>query len=155
MLENTDHVRHDLMIAGLNPMFTLNFIGPGVQSASFVTPDDDVTLFLHCHVAAHDKAGMIGSLVVGKGGANMKLAQAAPAAKTVEGVGVVVAVVPRMGRLIVNHEEIKDYMAAMEMSYQVAAPSLLEGIEPGDKIAFTIDTAVSTITAVKVMQKAK
>jgi Cu/Ag efflux protein CusF len=154
VLENEDAIRHDLMIPGLNPMFTLNFIGPAAQSASFVTPDADVTLFLHCHVPAHDKAGMIGSLVVGKGGEPVRVAQAQPA-KTVEGVGVVVATVPRMGRLIVNHDEIKGFMAAMEMSYPVAPPELLGGLNPGDKIAFTVDTAASTITAIRVVERAR
>ena len=46
-------------------------------------------------------------------------------------------------------------MAAMEMSYQVVSPALLEQLNPGDKIAFTIDTAASAITTIKVMQKAK
>ena len=38
--------------------------------------------------------------------------------------------VPGVGRLIVNHEEIKGFMAAMEMSYPVAPPSLLFPIWP-------------------------
>jgi len=45
-------------------------------SARFVTPDEDVTLFFHCHVATHDKVGMKGRLVVGKGGEPKRLAQA-------------------------------------------------------------------------------
>jgi len=73
----------------------------------------------------------------------------------VHGVGVVIATVPRAGRLIVNHEEIKDFMAAMEMSYPVAPPSLLNGINPGDKISFTIDAAQSTITAIEVIERAR
>ena len=69
MLENTDEVRHDLMIPGLNPIFALNVIGPDDdRRRRFVTPDEDVTLFLHCHVPAHDKVGMVGKLVVGQGG---------------------------------------------------------------------------------------
>ena len=162
-LENNDEIRHDLMIPGLNPTFALNFVGPDVERARFVTPDADVTLFFHCHVAAHDKVGMVGSLVVGKGGAPQRLAQtpavaqaeAARRTKTVHGVGVVIAAVPRAGRVIVNHEEIKDFMAAMEMSYPVAPPSLLNGINPGDKISFTIDAAQSTITAIEVIERAR
>lgn len=165
VLENNDEIRHDLMIPGLNPIFALNFVGPDVERARFVTPDADVTLFFHCHVAAHDKVGMVGSLVVGKGGAPQQLAQApaaaqtqgqAPAAaKSVQGVGVVIAAVPRVGRLIVNHEEIKNFMAAMEMSYPVTPPSLLNGINPGDKISFTIDAGQSTITAIEVIERAR
>ena len=44
VLENTDAVRHALMLPGLNPMFVLEFTGRGVKSLRFVTPDEDVTL---------------------------------------------------------------------------------------------------------------
>ncbi len=159
ILENTDEVRHDLMIPGLNPMFALNVLGPDVASARFVTPDEDVTLFLHCHVAIHDKVGMIGKLIVGKGGEPKILAQAlmpaADAAKSYYGTGIVIAAVPRVGRLIVNHEEIKGFMAAMEMSYPVTPPSLLNGLNPGDKIGFTIDPGKSMITAIEVIEAAR
>ena len=50
VLDNTDAVRHALMLPGLNPMFTLEFTGPGLNSLRFVTPDEDVTLEFHCHV---------------------------------------------------------------------------------------------------------
>ena len=157
VLENNDEIRHDLMIPGLNPIFAINFVGPDTESARFVTPDEDVTLFFHCHVPAHDKVGMSGSLVVGKGGAP-RLAQATTPggqASTVQGVGVVIAAVPRVGRLIVNHEEIKGFMAAMEMSYPVTPPSLLSDLNPGDKIGFTIDPQKSTITAIEVIERAR
>jgi FtsP/CotA-like multicopper oxidase with cupredoxin domain/Cu/Ag efflux protein CusF len=158
VLENNDEIRHDLMIPGLAPIFTVNFVGPDVERARFVTPDEDVTLFFHCHVAVHDKVGMTGSLVVGKGGAPRVAQAAAPksdAATSVHGVGMVIAAVPRVGRLIVNHEEIKGFMAAMEMSYPVTPPSLLNGINPGDKIGFTIDPAKSVITAIEVIERAR
>ncbi len=158
VLDNTDEIRHDLMIPGLNPMFVLNVLGPDVASSRFVTPDEDVTLFLHCHIPAHDKVGMIGALVVGKGGEPKTLAQAPPVpgpAKTYRGVGIVVAAVPRVGRLIVNHEEIKGFMGPMEMSYPVTPPSLLNGLNPGDKIGFTIDAGKSAITAIEVIEAAK
>jgi Cu/Ag efflux protein CusF len=99
---------------------------------------------------------MVGTLIVGKGGAPKILAQA-PAAdvKTHQGIGVVIATIPRMNRLIVNHEEIKGFMAAMEMSYPVAPPTLLNGINPGDKIGFTIDAGKSAIVAIDVIEAAK
>ncbi len=68
VLENTDAVRHALMLPGLNPMFMLEFRGRAVKSLRFVTPDEDVTLEFHCHVETHEKMGMHGRLVVGKGG---------------------------------------------------------------------------------------
>ena len=48
-------------------------------------------------------------------------------------------ILPRKGRLVVDHEEIPDFMAAMEMSYLVNPTSLLQTINPGDKVRFTID----------------
>jgi hypothetical protein len=53
VLENSDSVRHDLMIPGLNPMFMLDFAGPGTRTARFVTPDQDITLDFHCHAPTH------------------------------------------------------------------------------------------------------
>ena len=158
LLENEDSVRHDFMIAGLSPMFSLNFVGPGVQSARFISPDADVTLSFHCHVAAHDKVGMTGEIVVGRGGkpelqVNIIQAQA-QATGSVEGVGVVIATIPRSNRLIIDHEEIRGFMAAMEMSYPVVDPGLLDGVEAGDRIGFTIDRATNRITAVKTLRKA-
>lgn len=157
ILENLDEVRHDLMVPGLNPLFALNFVGPDVESAKFVTPDEDITLFFHCHVPGHDRVGMAGRIVVGKGGEPLRLAQAQPEveATTVHGVGVVIAAVPRAGRLIVDHEEIKGYMSAMEMSYPVAQPALLDGLNPGDRVGFTIDRAKSTIVALEVLERAR
>ena len=55
----------------------------------------------------------------------------------------------------VKHEEIKGFMAAMEMSYPVAPPSLLNGLNAGDKIQFTIDGGNSTITGIRVIEYIK
>ena len=55
-------------------------------------------------------------------------------------VGDVVAVESRKSRLILTHGEIKGFMAAMEeMSFMVTPSTLLQGIEPGNKVRFTID----------------
>ncbi len=141
VLENTDTVRHALMLPGLNPMFTLEFTGRGVKSLRFVTPDEDVTLEFHCHVPSHEQFGMLGELIVGKGG--KPPAREAPpqgTARLFEGIGVVVAVDPRKSRLVLTHGEIKGFMAAMvEMSFMVIPATLLNGIEPGDRVRFTID----------------
>jgi Cu/Ag efflux protein CusF/uncharacterized cupredoxin-like copper-binding protein len=141
VLENTDAVRHALMLPGLNPMFLLEFTGRGVRSFRFVTPDEDVTLEFHCHVPTHEQMGMLGELIVGKGG--KPPAREAPppgTARLFEGIGVVVAVEQRKNRLVLTHGEIKGFMAAMvEMSFMVTPATLLKGIEPGDKVRFTID----------------
>ena len=143
VLENTDAVRHALMLPGLNPMFTLEFTGRGIKGLRFVTPDEDVTLEFHCHVPTHEQLGMLGELIVGKGG---KKEPALPAGKLVaakrlfEGVGVIVAVQPRKSRLVLTHEEIKGFMAPMiEMSFKVTPAALLQGLEPEDNVRFTID----------------
>jgi manganese oxidase len=156
VMENTDSIRHDLMIPGLSPMFALNFVGPGIQNARFVTPDEDVSLMFHCHVAVHDKHGMMGQLIVGAGGEPTRLAQSGSKgeATTYSGVGRVIAALPRMNRLIINHEEIPGFMAAMEMSYPVSSSALLSGIDSGDQIRFTIDPAANQITEIEVLQTA-
>lgn len=157
VLENTDEIRHDLMIPGLNPIFVLNVVGPKVVSGRFVAPDEDVTLFLHCHIPAHDKVGMVGTLIVGRGGepkATSQTVTPSSAQRSFQGVGVVIATVPRAGRLIVNHEEIRGFMGAMEMSFPVTPASLLNGLNAGDRIQFTIDAARSVITSLEVVEPA-
>jgi FtsP/CotA-like multicopper oxidase with cupredoxin domain/Cu/Ag efflux protein CusF len=158
VLENTDEIRHDLMIPGLNPIFALNVVGPKTISGRFVTPDEDITLFMHCHLPAHDKVGMVGRLVVGRGSEMRTVLSPAtrPAADAMfVGVGSVIGSLQREGRLIVNHEAIAGFMAAMEMSYPVATPSLLRGVNPGDRIEFTIDAGRAIITAIKVTAPAR
>jgi Cu/Ag efflux protein CusF len=170
LFENQDEVRHDIMLNGLNPGFEVNLAGRGTASARFVTPDQDITLKFHCHVPMHDRVGMIGEFVVGKGSPPVaQVAQVAapvpnapaPATspqaatpQTTDGVGTVIATVPRMNRIIVDHEEIPGVMAAMEMSYPVDPPSLLDGLTPGDRVQFTLDVASSKVTSLKVLQHA-
>ena len=149
VLENTDAVRHALMLPGLNPMFMLEFTGRGRRSARFVTPDEDITLDFHCHVETHEKMGMHGSLIVGKGGEPAALAAPPPEAKRLyQGIGVIVAVMPRKNRLVLDHEEIEGFMAAMEMSYMVTSAALLDGMNPGDRVRFTIDADKRAIVEV-------
>jgi FtsP/CotA-like multicopper oxidase with cupredoxin domain/Cu/Ag efflux protein CusF len=137
VLENGDSVRHELMIPGLNPMFMLEFAGPGVRTARFVTPDEDVTLPFHCHVPTHEEMGMHGELIVGRGGSAKP--EETASGHLHEGEGVVISVDPRKGRLVVDHKEIPGFMAAMVMNYQVTPPTLLQGLKAGERIRFTID----------------
>lgn len=186
ILENTDEIRHDFMIPGLDPMVTINFVGPAEEQTTFVTPDADVTLIYHCHVSTHERHGMLGYLIVGKGselapgqaegivpaerleallaadvqgsvaptGAAEPAAPAAPP-KIVTGTGIVVSTIPRSRQLIVNGDEIPGYMAAMIMGYTVATPSLLDGLNPQDRVSFTIDAQSNTITDIEVLQRAQ
>ena len=141
VLENTDSVRHALMLPGLNPMFTLEFTGPEVRSLRFVTPDEDVTLEFHCHVPTHEQQGMLGELIVGKGGKPPEQEVITPGtARLFDGIGGVVAVDLRNNRLVLTHGAIEGFMAAMdEMSFMVTSATLLKGIKPGDRVRFTID----------------
>ena len=70
--------------------------------------------------------------------------------KTVHGVGVVTNVDPQAGRLTINHEDIEDFMGAMEMSYPVASVGLLRGLKPGDKVQFVIQRQNGTIVDLNV-----
>jgi Cu/Ag efflux protein CusF len=165
-----------MMIPGLGPMFTLDFKGLGTRSASFVTPDRDVTLPFHCHVPTHEEFGMRGLIIVGKGspgtaamvaalnsgstGVFTKPAQQATAAEAPSankpaaakhlfyGVGVLKAVENRTGRVIIDHKEIPGFMSAMTMSYLVEPASLLEGLRPGITVNFTIDSNKREIVAI-------
>jgi Cu/Ag efflux protein CusF len=138
VLENGDSVRHDLMIPGLNPMFILDFAGPGTRTARFVTPDQDVTLEFHCHVPTHEEMGMHGQLIVGKGG-TARPETAATSGRLHDGEGIVISVDPRKSRIVVDHKEIPGFMAPMVMTFLVNPPDLLEGLKPGQEIRFTID----------------
>jgi Cu/Ag efflux protein CusF/plastocyanin len=148
VLENSDAVRHAFMIPGLDPMFALEFPGPGTRTARFVTPDADVTLDFHCHVPTHEKMGMRGELVVGKGGAPNGQTAAA-AGERHEGAGVIVSVDPRKGRLVLDHGEIPGFMAPMRhMSFLVADPALLAGLRPGQHVRFTVDAEQLAIVGI-------
>jgi FtsP/CotA-like multicopper oxidase with cupredoxin domain/Cu/Ag efflux protein CusF len=148
VLENTDAIRHALMIPGLNPMFMLEFQGPGVRTGRFITPDEDITLPFHCHVPTHDKMGMEGVMIVGKGGASKVETATATAPTRFEGVGTVIFADARKGQLVVDHEEIPGFMAAMIMGYPVQSPTLLHGLTAGDRIHFTIDAHLQVITQI-------
>jgi Cu/Ag efflux protein CusF len=106
-----------------------------------VTPDEDVTLKFHCHVPTHEQLGMLGEVIVGKGGKPPAHETPPPGtARLFEGIGSVVAVELRNNRLVLTHGEIKGFMAAMsEMSFMVTPTTLLKGIEPGNNVRFTID----------------
>ncbi|HTC23820.1 MAG TPA: multicopper oxidase domain-containing protein, partial [Gemmatimonadales bacterium] len=151
VLQNTDSIRHALMIPGLNPMFMLEFPGPATERARFVTPDRDITLPFHCHVATHEEMGMHGEIVVGLGGPPTLEPEVANHLH--EGLGVVISIDARKSRLVVDHEEIPGFMAAMTMNYLVNPASLLQGLIPGDKIRFTIDEDQRAIVRVAPLRR--
>jgi Cu/Ag efflux protein CusF/uncharacterized cupredoxin-like copper-binding protein len=148
VLENTDAVRHAFMIPALDPMFMLEFTGPGTRIGRFVTPDADVTLDFHCHVPGHEKTGMRGEMVVGKGGTpDEETAEAE--GELYEGEGVIVSVDPRKSRVVLNHKEIPGFMAPMtNMSFLVTDPALLTGLRAGEGVRFTIDAEQRAIVKI-------
>ena len=73
-------------------------------------------------------------------------------AKTVTGVGKVVALLPQSRELVIDHEEIKEFMDAMTMGYKVSSPALLKSLKPGDKIRFTVDTQRREITKIELFK---
>lgn len=55
--------------------------------------------------------------------------------------GKVVKVLKDGGELVVDHEEIPGYMAAMQMSLVVGDPAEARELAPGDKVRFTLHVA--------------
>lgn len=74
---------------------------------------------------------------------------AVTAQKAVMGEGKVVATVPSIGQIVVDHGEIKDFMAPMTMGYPVEPASLLDQVKPGDQVRFTIDVPKKTIVKIE------
>jgi mono/diheme cytochrome c family protein len=68
--------------------------------------------------------------------------------KFVTGEGTVIAVAPQKQQIVLEHGEIKDFMEPMTMGYKINPPSLLNSVNPGDKVRFTIDTTARAITKI-------
>jgi Cu/Ag efflux protein CusF len=67
-------------------------------------------------------------------------AQQTPApVKSYSGVGVVRLINLKEGWLEIDHEEIKGFMAAMQMEWSVKDRSLLKSVKVGDKVNFTVE----------------
>jgi Cu/Ag efflux protein CusF len=78
--------------------------------------------------------------------AALALPSAAPAQQTgqegvFQGHGVVRAVEPGTGAVTIAHDEIKGFMPAMEIKYQVQEPKFSRSLRPGDAVDFSIDAA--------------
>jgi Cu/Ag efflux protein CusF len=67
-----------------------------------------------------------------------------PDVKYHHGVGVITKITPQDPSIVIDHEEIKDYMAAMKMEYNVKDKSLLDSLQPGDKVDFTVEDKQGT-----------
>ena len=75
-------------------------------------------------------------------GSDAPRAQKAPV--THQGVGVVVDVNVEKARVKINHEKIEGFMEPMTMWFGVKDPAMLEGLQPNDKVAFTVSEEESS-----------
>jgi Cu/Ag efflux protein CusF len=69
--------------------------------------------------------------------------------QAVVGEGKVIAVVPSSSQIVVDHKEIPGFMDAMTMGYRIEPSSLLEGVQTGDAIRFTIDPQQKAIVNIE------
>jgi Cu/Ag efflux protein CusF len=74
---------------------------------------------------------------------------ASASSHTVVGEGKVIAVVPSSSQIVVDHQAIPGFMDAMTMGYRIEPLSLLEGVQTGDTIRFTIDTQNKAIIKIE------
>ena len=68
--------------------------------------------------------------------------------------GVVRAIFPELGVLVLTHGEIAGYMPAMTMGFRVASPKIQEAVSVGDAVRFSLrgvppNVAVTTIEKTK------
>jgi len=78
--------------------------------------------------------------------------EAANEQKIVVGEGKVIATVPSANQLVLEHGEIKGFMEPMTMGYRIEPPALLEGLQSGDQVRFTIDVPKKTIVKIEKMK---
>ena len=58
--------------------------------------------------------------------------------KMFEAVGVIQRLDPDHGVVVIKHEKIEGFMDAMTMPFHVERQELLSGLQPGDKVRFTL-----------------
>jgi protein SCO1/2 len=69
--------------------------------------------------------------------------------RRVEAAGVVQSVAPTLRQVVIDHDDIPGVMPAMSMSFDVADASLLDGLEPGQTIAFTLELGSRSMRVVE------
>jgi protein SCO1 len=75
-------------------------------------------------------------------------------ARRVEARGVVQSVDPALRQVVIDHEDIPGVMPAMSMSFDVGDASLLEGLEAGQTIEFTLERDSLRVVAARVIGEA-
>jgi Cu/Ag efflux protein CusF len=68
--------------------------------------------------------------------------------------GIVRLTLPDQGAVFLTHEAIPGLMDAMTMGFLVAEPGLLDGLEPGDRVVFTIEQRGPQLVLVRIERKA-
>ena len=68
--------------------------------------------------------------------------------------GVVRAIFPELGVIVLTHGDIPGYMPAMTMGFRVASPKIQDAVSVGDAVRFTLqgvlpNVAVTTIEKIK------
>ena len=81
------------------------------------------------------------------------LTSAKPLPQSVTGESKVIAVVPANQQLVVEHGAMKGFMEAMTMGYKVDPPSLLDQLQAGDNVHFTINTQQKPIVKIEKLHK--
>ena len=70
-------------------------------------------------------------------------------AKTVEGEGKIITLVPENSEIVLDHSAIKGFMGAMTMGYKISSRALLKGLQRGDRVRFTLDTDKRVINRIQ------
>jgi len=68
--------------------------------------------------------------------------------------GVVRAIFPELGVIVLTHGDIPGYMPAMTMGFRVASPKIHEAVSVGDEVRFTLQGVVPNV-AVTTIEKIK
>ena len=55
--------------------------------------------------------------------------------------------------ITIDHEDIADYMIAMEMPFPVVNRNILNGVKVGDRITFVLETGVGVERIVKIEKR--
>jgi protein SCO1/2 len=76
------------------------------------------------------------------------VAQHSQRARRVKGTGVVEAVDAELKQVVIDHEDIPGVMPAMSMSFDVGDSYLLDGLEPGQTIEFTLERGSQSLRVV-------
>jgi len=77
-----------------------------------------------------------------------------PAVKVYDGVGVIVSIDRDAGTIEINHQDIKDFMPAMTMSFKARRPSLLDNLAPGDRVEFQLRDDGSQVVLIRINKTA-